>query len=303
MNKKLLFILSVLIAPLLFVVPAHALTIAPTIYEVSAKPGDSANRIITITNSSTSPTKLHLEVLDASAGSEETGFAKYTKATSESTLANWITSSESEISLNTGESKRIPIFVSVPQNAEPGGHFALVSFVTTAEAGASGASITGGVGTNIALDVAGSVLEKGDIVSFTTADGKTNYDKLPIGFVTRINNGGNRHFKPQGSIQIKNMFGSVVANLPLNETNGGGNVLPRSTREFKNTWEGEFAFGKYTAVLTTDLAGAGVKTASTELWVMPAGLLVLWLIIALIIIVILVLLIKRAMQATPSMKK
>jgi len=100
------------------------------------------------------------------------------------------------------------------------------------------------------------------------------------------------------------MFGKNVADLPINQTDvAGGNVLPNGTQTYPATWNGEFAFGKYTAVLDLTLGGAGQKMATYELWVMPAGLLVLWLIIALVIIAILILLIKRALQSSSNLKK
>ncbi len=283
---------------------ADALKITPTIKEFSGRPGDAVSGVVQLENDTNEKLLFGVEVVDASPSQDESGFATYSAKNDTSTLANWITvRGDNKVEILPGESKGIQYVIAIPQDAPPGGHFAAIKVASFAPGVESGAGISSAMATNIALDVEGSVLEKGDIVSFATADGKTNYDKLPIGFVTRINNGGNRHFKPQGSIEIKNMFGGVVASLPLNQTNGGGNVLPRSTREFKNEWLGEFAFGKYTAILTVNLGGAGQKTATLELWVMPAGLLVLWLIIALIIIIILILLIKRALQSSAAVKK
>ena len=285
---------------------AHALRLQPALIELSLKPGESSVQSIRLLNDSQNTLNLGTMLYDADAGNNEKGFPAFSPNKTDSTLSNWIklNGGIDTFQLAPNESKMVSFSISVPTDAPFGGHYAGLGFTTPSQIPeAGGASLSGGIITNIALDVEGAVLEKGDIVSFSTAGSKASYDKLPISFVTRINNGGNRHFKPQGSIQVKNMFGTVVATLPLNVTNGGGNVLPRSTREFNNTWEGEFAFGKYTAALTADLGGAGIKTANFELWVMPAGLLILWLIIALIIIVILVLLIKRALQPSSAMKK
>ncbi len=303
MKKILMLSAVVLFVVLSSAQQADALKITPTIKEFSARPGDAVSGVVQLFNDSNERVSYSFDAVDASASTNESGFAEYSKRSDTSTLSNWITIRESKVILNPNETKGVQYFVAIPGDAPPGGHYAGIKISSVEPGITSGAGLSSGMIANIALDVEGQVLEKGDVVSFETVDGKKNYDKLPISFTTRINNGGNRHFKPQGSIQLKNMFGSVVAELPLNAGNGGGNVLPRSTREFKNDWVGEFAFGKYTAILTADLGGAGVKTANLELWVMPAGLLVLWLIIALIIIGILVLLIKRALQSSGQMKK
>ena len=57
-----------------------------------------------------------------------------------------------------------------------------------------------------------------------------------------------------------------------------------------------FAFGKYNAHLSLNMGKAGSAQADYSFWVLPAGLLVLWLVIALVIILILALLIKNIMM-------
>lgn len=304
--RYLSFVVPLFVVLGFFMAVSHvdALKIGPTVIDLSANPGESLSGSVLLENDSDTITALKPTTLDARADINEGGYAAYDKPTETSTLSKWLSFKDIEITLQPREKRNAVFFVNVPKEGSVGGHYAAIGWLSDVVAPKeSGAAVGGFPVVNIALDVLGKTVEKGDVVSFSTINNKSNYDKLPVSFVTRINNGGNRHFKPQGSIQVKNMFGSVVANLPLNETNGGGNVLPMSTREFNNEWVGEFAFGKYTAVLTANLAGAGTKTASYELWVMPAGLLVLWLIIALIIIVILVLLIKRAMQSSSELKK
>lgn len=299
---KYLGLLAAIGFSLMFAGQSMALTIRPAIIETSLKQGESGSYSIRIVNDSNEAVELGITAVEAEGAASEDGVAKYNDRNESSTLANWI-GAAGMVKINANDSANVVFPINVPSNAPVGGHYAGLQFTELRGAPTAGAGVLGGLVANIALDVPGQTIEKGDVLTFATADGKTSYDKLPVSFTTRINNGGNRHFKPQGAITVKNMFGSVVATLPFNVTNGGGNVLPRSTREFTNDWQGEFAFGKYTAMLNVDLAGAGVKTASLDLWVMPAGLLVLWLIIALIILVILVLLIRRALLSSPAMKK
>ncbi len=298
--KKISFLLVGGLSVFLFLLAgsAYALKITPTVVELKAKPGEILSRTIEVMNETENPLSITANFSEAEGSESEGGVAKYSKPTETSTLANWITfEGESSFDLASGEKRKVSFIVTVPENAPPGGHYAAINWFPQAADVQSGAAVTGGIATNIALDVAGTVTEKGDIVSFTTQGDIKKYDKLPVNFVTRINNSGSRHFKPKGSIIVKDMFGKEVVSLPVNVTNAGGNVLPGSTREFKATWDSGFAFGKYTAVLDVMLGGAGKKTATYEFWVMPAGLAILWVIILIVVLLILGLLIKNMMLA------
>lgn len=278
---------------------AHALKIQPTLLDLKTKPGGALQSTITVTNDSMDPITLEPVVYEAVPNSSENGGADYVEKTSNSTLANWIDISKlSVVTLAPQESKEFPVLIMAPQDAGPGTHLALMTWKTPKEGDQpGGASILNAVGVNIALDVAGQAIEKGDVVSFSTEGDVKKYDKLPVSFVTKINNSGNRHFMPKGTITVKDMFGKDVVVLPFLQTNSGGNVLPKATRTFPATWESGFAFGKYTAVLDVTLGGAGKKMATYEFWVMPAGLAILWVIILIVVLLILGLLIKNMMIA------
>ena len=289
----------------LFAAGAQALTVEPVLIDdLSLDPGASATRSIKLKNEGASAVKLKMMVYDVEAAADETGFPQLVDPTKQSIIGSWINqNSDSVVSLEPGETRQVPLFIVVPKDAEPGGHYAVVSWgaADTGDVKGVGASVAGAAGINIALDVKGDVIEKGDLIDFGTANGEAKYDRLPIVFKARINNGGNRHFKPVGSVTVTNMFGKKVAVIPFNDANSGGNVLPRSVRSYQSTWDGGFAFGKYTATLDVKFGKkAGGESLSTSVWVLPAGLLVLWLIIAFVVVLILILLVKNILV---SMKK
>lgn len=305
--KRYYFIgIAVLFGVLLWAGPTHALKVQPTtLDEISLSPGESITKGINLTNDGTAAITIGPTLYQAEAGFKDDGTAQYSPATSEATLANWIVfQSGGTVTLQPGEMKTVPVFISVPENAPPGGHFAMIGWGGQPSAGATtGASVVGQTGVNVALDVRGETIEKGEVTYFGTENGVTKFDKLPILFVARFNNAGNRHFKPQGDVKIKNMFGSIVTVLPFNNLPGVGNVLPRSNREYKISWDSGFAFGKYTALFDVSMGSAGSASKSFTFWVLPTGLLVLWLIIALVIVVILVLLIKKMLESAGTVKK
>ncbi|MDO8490093.1 MAG: hypothetical protein Q7S47_01600 [bacterium] len=283
------------------VMAASALTIQPVLIDdIHANPGDIVTRAVKLTNDSNVSVKLKEVVYDVVANENETGFPKVITKSDDSTLANWINAGvTSEITLQPRETVSVPIYVSIPKDAEPGGHYALVSWgaAEVEKPAGIGAGVSGEIALNLAIDVKGAVVEKGDLLSFATSDGKSKYDKLPVSFSVRVNNGGNRHFKPSGNVVITNMFGKAVATLPIVTGNSGGNVLPKSSRAYDVQWADGFAFGKYTATAAVSFGRAGSGTQSLEFWVLPAGLMILWLVIALVVLLILALLIKNIMMS------
>jgi hypothetical protein len=297
--KKFLTIAAIVLAGALYAsADANALKVSPTILELSANPGGAAVQTIKLTNDQSAPLTLSPTIYDVEPGDNEDGLVKLSALSKESTLPNWIRLSDSSVTLAPNETKDVMVSIAVPADAPPGGHYALVSFGTdSTENPEMGAAVTGQVGINMVMDIKGQAVEKGDVITFEAEGQVSKFEKLPITFVTRVANTGNRHFKPRGTIAIQDMFGRTVATLPVNAVRAGGNVLPKSVREFKTTWSEGFAFGKYTAVLDATMGKAGAATALYTFWVLPTGLLVLWLIIALVILIILILLVKNMLMA------
>lgn len=282
-------------------VVVSALTVQPVLIDdLKMSPGETATRAVKLTNESAQTVQLKPAVYDVEPSDDETGFPKTVSRSEESTLANWI-SAGGEVTIKPNETVIVPVVVTVPANGEPGGHYALVTWGAsqTANPKGPGAAVAGQIGVNFALDVKGAVTEKGDLVSFGTSNGEGKFDSLPVKFTARVSNSGNRHFKPKGDVVVTNMFGKVVATLPLTGATGG-NVLPKSTRAFDVQWDGAFAFGKYTATVNALFGKAGSASGSIDFWVLPIGLLILWLVIAVVVVLILALLVKNI---SASMKK
>lgn len=279
---------------------AHAIKLTPTLISLKLKPGETSTQTIKVTNTENTTLTFAPVLYEASAGDNEQGFPKIRPKDTSSTLANWITFKSEGVTLESGASQEVAAYIIVPKDAPAGGNYAVIGWVPTQTTNPSqdtSASLTGGAAVNVAVDVAGDVIEKADIVSFATEGNVKKFDKLPVIFDLRISNTGNRHFRPEGAITIKDMFGKSIAELPIVKEKDPANILPKSIRNFKVLWDKDFAFGKYTATANVILGGAGQKMATYEFWVMPAGLAILWVIILLVILVILVLLIKNMMGA------
>jgi hypothetical protein len=119
-----------------------------------------------------------------------------------------------------------------------------------------------------------------------------------------MENRGNGHIKPIGSITVTNMVGSEVASMQVNEM--GGNILPGTVRRFQNEWNDQFGFGRYEALLTLNFGtppnqgGMGIQntTATTNFWIIPWKLVAGAVFILILIAIGLYFLFKRYKEKT-----
>ena len=158
-NISFLFVaLSVL---LLSYKQVNALTISPIRLEINGNPGETVNSKITITNESEGFNTYYPSFTNFEA-SGETGNPSFVEAKND--LGTWITTDDS-ISLKPKESKEIQFQIKIPNDAEPGGHFASVFWGTSSNK-AGAVSIGSKIGVLVLLSVNGNVKEEGGLVDF-----------------------------------------------------------------------------------------------------------------------------------------
>lgn len=287
-----------------------ALTISPPLMEIDVNRGEVINKEIKIISESNTDEIYYPTTADFTARGEEgePGFLD-SKETNSYSLASWIEIDDTPIGLKKNERKKIPFTIKIPSNAEPGGHYGVIFFSTqppTLKQGQTAIGVTGKIGSLILVRVAGDIKEEGRLAEFNTANKNKFFNHLPIEFITRFENTGNVHLKPQGEIKITNIFGKKMTQILVNDK--GGNVLPNSIRKFKSVWEkmqgstiqnkgffaelknekNNFAFGRYKAELKLINYGKQVKTV----WIIPWRILLILIIILAFVIFILRLLVK-----------
>jgi hypothetical protein len=257
--------------------------ISPVKVEELVEPGETLVKQLKVANLSNERKTLYAYLKDFKAGDESGRPVLLAPGSEEGPyLASWIDVAAKGFDFGPNEEKVIPFTINIPENADPGGHYGGVYFGTEpprlrvdSEDKGAGMSISQQAGALVLLHVKGDVVEEARIREFTT---DKNFYSTPfnVDFSLRIENRGNVHIKPFGSIKIANMFGQEVANIMINEK--GGNVLPDSVRRFdKAVWEGDNGFGRYKAVLgltygiPADQGGQGKKSLYGEktFWIIP----------------------------------
>ena len=208
------------------------LQISPTIIELNGEKGKSYDIKLKITNITTKDQTYYATVNDFQA-QDETGSPRIiteNNAPSSASIASWVTPID-KVTLNPRQSKELLAKITIPNNAEAGGHYGIIRFGNQpGTTGQVGASLAASAGPLVLVRVDGEVKE-----SLTTADFYTQhkgkkqsfFEQGPVDFVERLTNNGNVHVKPKGDIVVTNMLGRQVGSVKVNDNNG--NVLPNST--------------------------------------------------------------------------
>lgn len=269
----------------------QGLEIAPPLLDLKADPGQVLKAQIRVRNVTQSKLVTTAQFEDFVAQGEE-GQPKILLNPNEKSpysLKEWL-STPNSVTLNPGQRETINLTITVPKNASPGGHYGLVRFTGVApELQDSGVSLSASVGTLLLVNVSGNVTQSAKVAElYTSQNGKRKslFEYGPIGVTTRVQNTGNIHIQPKGTIQITDIFGRNIYIGQLNESTR--NVLPGSIRKFDNNYNKKLLFGplkvKADLVYGTDNQ---IASATKTIWVIPYKLIAIVILAILLLVVIL----------------
>jgi len=256
-----------------------ALGISPAIFEITANPGEVIENIVKVNNPTENVINVKMTAEDIEPSGEDGSVTVKSAGTETYSIASWIKCDPETFQLTPQEKeKAIKFTITVPQDAEPGGHYGTVvagpNIVASTDM--TGASIVPRVGTVILISLPGERKEqitvkdfysqsKGDKDSFIK---NVFFQYPPIGFAAKFENKGTVHIKPVASVTITNLFGQKVDQIEFPSQN----VLPGATRIINTEWKGKgFAIGRYTATLTGGFGTYNTPLSSSNItfWVIP----------------------------------
>lgn len=190
------------------------------------------------------------------------------------TLRDFIKIPYMQFDLGSNERVRVPVTVSLPKDAEPGGHYGslLVSIVSDPveidpDSGAKpGSVVISRIGTLFFVTTPGTLSHDGKLQKFGTVGDKKIYNSGPISFSVVSENLGSVHLAPSGEIKVYNMVGSEVGGVELDPWF----VMPNSIRIREVSWNRDFMMGRYTAVAKIDRGYDDlIDEQSFVFWVVP----------------------------------
>ena len=310
--KKLLPIIITVIIVITVIAPTNAgaaeqvtLTAIPPRLELSALPGATLQETIKVRNDS--DTEMALEVTTNDfivtdnkgtplAVSETVSGLPAGKAGRWS-LASWIIATPKQFMLKPGETRGINLIIALPKNALPGGHYAMITYQQpqTGLMKNTGSAIIQKVGTLAYLNVIGPVTEAVNLKTFKSDVNFKNYG--PINLSAEIENLGDIHIRPLGTVTVTDLLGRTVLAKNLEEKN----IFPFASRVYDFSVAGKWRLGRYTARLDAVAGSSQIPLHGLiNLWIIPVKEISLAAAAVLVFIILLAVKRRRRVKLSPE---
>lgn len=252
---------------------------------LSAKPGEVIQTQVRVNNPTNKAVNITSTAYDFTIDIDgETPIPIEGDVSSRWSLAKWLVLAPSSQTIGPNQTVAINVLVEVPEDALPGGHFAMITHqpnlgnleVTGQQAAASG--INQRVGTLLYVFVEGPINEEAFIrnVQFPKL---TEFGPVPFSF--SVENMSDIHIRPQISVEIKDWLGRKSDTVLVEPKN----IFPLSTRDFDSQWNRIWGIGRYSATITASYGQSGkLAVAKTHFWLIPITLVIAILIVLLTLI-------------------
>lgn len=263
----------------------QALEIAPPILTLSANPGQTIKAQVELRDISGGKLLVSNQINDFVAAGEN-GVPKILTGNDKNdpfSLKNWISPLPSFI-LSPEQIRTLDLYIKVPTNAAPGGHFGVIRFTGTPPSlQKSGVSLSASLGALVLLTVNGKLNDHLALNQFSVSSGTSGsgsfFESTPLNFIVKTKNSGNVQEQPTGHIFITDMFHKPVAEVNVNIP--PHDVLPDSIRKFTGALGStelgnKHLFGLYHATLQLSYGVASHKTltSTVSFWVIPYRLII-----------------------------
>lgn len=245
--------------------------VGPGRAEIVVSPGETVVQEITVTNRISENRTFKLDVDDITGSADGSSAVALTDgARGPYSIRDYISFPENTFTLGLGERARIPVKITIPADAEPGGLYGSVLISTersTLEGGeASRSPVIARIGSLFFVTIRGDVERSGSVKGISTVDGKWWYEEGPVNLSILYENTGSVHVNPYGELTITNMFGEQVGFVELEPWF----VLPKSLRSRDVLWDREFLLGRYTVTAKINRGYDDViDEVTTTFWVLP----------------------------------
>lgn len=185
-------------------------------------------------------------------------------------LKKWVTVVPNTQTIAAGETGAVSVLIEVPEDALPGGHYAMVlhqpDLGNPAEpAETKSTAVNQRVGTLLYVVVDGQLMEDASIRNLQIP-GFQEFGPVPYSFM--IDNNSDTHIQPKLTFNVYNIWGKRIASEEVESKN----IFPKDTRDFtENHWDRIWGFGRYKGeVVAVYGSQSATKIASTYFWLFPA---------------------------------
>lgn len=262
-----------------------AFALSPSSFDFTAVRGQTLSSSITIVNTQENDQEYFLGFMGFGSKDDSGTPEFYPPDERVSELTDWILFENRSVIIPALSSSEVPFKIVVPDDTPSGGYFAAIT-VSPAPAdivATNGAIIEAKTASLVLLTVEGETQEHLELLDFVSND--DIFALLQRTFVYRVQNQGNVHLTPTGTVTLKGIFGQTIETLDANPVEG--RVLPASTRRFDVTQDdritgwfrivafqfSHLAIGPVTAVLDLSYGESGSIHSSLSFWLIPWQLL------------------------------
>lgn len=245
--------------------PKNDLTRSWFVYTLNL--GETKKGKVDIVNSTDQPQEVKIYPVDA-ATTKDGAFASKGEIDEKVGVGAWVKLAESELSLESGETKTVDFTLSIPENADVGDHMGSIIVQRKGvaeikrEAGEiqPGVQVVTRVGARIYVTVPGEIVRELEFKEFSF---KRVSDKQGTFYLT-LNNKGNVRISPEGNIEIKNNFSKAENKLDLPQRE----VFPRDEIVLSVEWKEIPFFGRFVAQASVAYDGR-ILTKEILFWILP----------------------------------
>jgi hypothetical protein len=256
------------------------ISINPVHVEFTASPGDHLTGSFKFWNGTSTGLLVNLQAADFTPQGEEGQILVDGEEDPINSLKHWVTTAHPDVNIPAGEELPIDFSLDVPANASPGSHWGTLLTVLAPQGTGPGTAVQTRFGLLLLVRVLGDVRER---LTLESASVPRFTDSPPITLEARFRNEGTVHEAPQGTIEVRNLFGALVATgtLPVR------NVLPGVVRKVDASVGGSgFWLGRYTVLLAAAYGDTGEElTARRVVWIVPWRRYGLWMLAALALLI------------------
>ncbi len=262
-------------------------------FTLKAAPGETIQTSVRVRNGSSAPMTVTSQAFDFIVDQNgSTPIPVQEEVSNRWSLASWLVLAPSVNEIAPGEAATINIVIEVPEDALPGGHYAMITHQPAtggavdelAGQPAPASQLQQRVGTLLYFMVDGPINEAAFIRNFQIP----KFSEMgPVPFSFEVDNQSDIHLNPQIGVEIYNLFGQKVETIEIESKN----VFPFIAREFEGEWDRIWGFGPYQAKVVMSFGQQGqVAMAVETFWLLPitiilAGLVVIFTLIVLIIVI------------------
>lgn len=249
--------------------------VGPGKVDIAILPGESRTIEMTVTNRTGERRKFNFTVEDATGSDNlEQPIVLLGETRGPYSLKDYVSIPHMNFELDQGERARIPVTITIPEDAEAGGLYgsvlvetATIEDTNTTESNAAPRSvIVARIGTLFFITVPGDIEREGALKKFSTIPEKTYFESGSINFGILFENTGPIHLAPYGELRIVNMLHEEVGFIELEPWF----ALPKSLRLREVSWNRELLFGRYTATALINRSYDDVvDTMEYTFWVLP----------------------------------